>query len=187
MQKRRSIRETKNMIQTALWLPRAMHEQLKKTGGDRGLGDEIRRRLQASFDEEQVDATTHELLDAIEQIERNLSLDEPWHTDRFTFEVFKAAINELLSHYQPSSEADAGTVSKLQTMYGPEEKPETIGRILARIAIVASGRDARLRASHEGASHEGASHTEVINLSKKSTPSSGEGVDLSEQIRQRKR
>src|SRR5262245_35369871 len=85
MQKRRSIRETKNMIQTALWLPRAMHEQLKKTGGDRGLGDEIRRRLQASFDEEQVDATTHELLDAIEQIERNLSLDEPWHTDRFTF------------------------------------------------------------------------------------------------------
>ena len=46
MKKRKSIRETKNMLQTALWLPRDMHEQLKKAGGERGFGDEIRRRLQ---------------------------------------------------------------------------------------------------------------------------------------------
>ena len=45
MRKRKSTRETKNMIQTALWLPRDMHEQLKKAGGERGLGEEIRRRL----------------------------------------------------------------------------------------------------------------------------------------------
>ena len=30
MRKRKSTRETKNMIQTALWLPRDMHEKLKK-------------------------------------------------------------------------------------------------------------------------------------------------------------
>jgi len=39
----------KNMIQTALWLPRDMHERLKKEGGERGLGEAIRRRIQASF------------------------------------------------------------------------------------------------------------------------------------------
>jgi len=140
MRKRKSTRETKNMIQTALWLPREMHEQLKKAGGERGLGDEIRRRLQASFDYQQLgDANTHELLEAIQQIERNLSHDEPWHVNRFAFEVFKAAINELLSLYRPDSESQPGTMSKLQTMYGPEEKPETIGRILARIAHQSAG------------------------------------------------
>ena len=54
MKKRKSTRETKNMIQTALWLPLDMHEKLKKAGGERGLGDEIRRRLQVSFDAEQL-------------------------------------------------------------------------------------------------------------------------------------
>ena len=41
MQKRKSTGETKNMVQTALWLPREMHEALKKAGGERGLGEEI--------------------------------------------------------------------------------------------------------------------------------------------------
>ena len=67
MQKQKSTRETKNMIQTALWLPRDMHEQLKKAGGERGLGDEIRRRLQITFDAENPrrDPTTRELLEEI--------------------------------------------------------------------------------------------------------------------------
>lgn len=34
-----------SMIQTAVWLPRDMHDQLKKAGGKRGMGAEIRRRL----------------------------------------------------------------------------------------------------------------------------------------------
>src|ERR1035437_8777043 len=81
MKKRKSTNETTNMVQTALWLPRGMHEKLKKAGGERGLGDEIRRRLQNSFDAEQLprDPITDELLDAIKQIEGNL--DEPWHAN----------------------------------------------------------------------------------------------------------
>ena len=99
MPKRKSTRETKNMVQTALWLPRDMHEKLKKDGGERGLGDEIRRRLQISFDDEQQprDQTTDVLLDLIKRIALNLSLDEQWHANRFAFNVFKTAINELLS------------------------------------------------------------------------------------------
>ena len=49
MRKQKSTRETKNMIQTALWLPRDMHERLKEAGGERGLGEEIRKRLVVSF------------------------------------------------------------------------------------------------------------------------------------------
>ena len=34
MKKRKSTRETTNMIQTALWLPRDMHEKLKAGGSE---------------------------------------------------------------------------------------------------------------------------------------------------------
>ena len=141
MRQRKSTRETKNMIQTALWLPRDVHEELKKEGGERGLGDEIRRRIRLSFDFEDTrrDKTTRELLGEIEQVALSMSLDEPWHANRFAFDVFKAAINELISSHEPSSEAPE-TVAKLQAVYGPDEKPETIGRILARVFISKRGR-----------------------------------------------
>jgi hypothetical protein len=141
MQKRRSTRETKNMIQTALWLPRRMHEQLKKAGGERGLGNEIRRLIEASIDAAETprDEITSELLDQIKEI-ADLSLAEPWYTDRFAFDVFKAAINTLLSSRQPSGEARPETKDKFQATWG-EENPETIGRMIARVAMVAYARE----------------------------------------------
>ena len=45
MKKQKSSRETKYMRQTALWLPHSMYDELKRAGSERGLGDEIRRRL----------------------------------------------------------------------------------------------------------------------------------------------
>jgi len=156
MQKRKSTRETKNMIQTALWLPRDMHEKLKKEGGERGLGDEIRRRLQVSFGVEQRprDPTTDLLLDLIKRIALKLSLDEKWWSNHVAFDVFKTAINELLSDLiSPISpnEPGAGTISKLQTRYGPDEKPEAIGRKLARAALVENANEGlRLRFEREG-------------------------------------
>ena len=86
MQKRKSTRETKNMVQTALWLPREMHEALKKAGGERGLGEEIRRKLQMAFEADGAttvpgDQTTEQLLDQIWNIARALSRDEPWYAN----------------------------------------------------------------------------------------------------------
>src|SRR5262245_6347885 len=103
MRKRKSTRETKNMIQTALWIPRGMHERLKEDGGERGLGNEIRRLIEASIDaaETPKDEITSELLDQIKEI-ADLSPAPPWHTDRFAFDVFKTAINTLLSYQEPS-------------------------------------------------------------------------------------
>lgn len=136
MAKRKSTRETKNMIQTALWLPRGMHEKLKKAGGDRGLGDEIRRRLVLSYAAEETasDQTTYDLLVMIKEIAHNLSFDETWHTNRFNFDVFKVAIDTLLSLYQPSGEAQPETKAKLQKSFGHED-PEVIGRIMAHLAV----------------------------------------------------
>jgi len=94
MKKQRSNRETKNMVQTALWLPREMHDQLKKKAGERGLGEEIRRRLRVSFEvDEPPDKTTDILISAINQLAVELG---PWYANSFSFEVFKAAIIELL-------------------------------------------------------------------------------------------
>ena len=41
-----------DMVQSAIRLPRSLHERLKKAGGERGMGEEIRRRLEASFEAE---------------------------------------------------------------------------------------------------------------------------------------
>ena len=144
MKKRKSTRETKNMIQTALWLPRDLHEQLKKAGGERGLGDEIRRLIQEAMDAADAaqtpDETTNELLSMISEIAQGLSRDEPWFSNRFAFDVFKAAINELLLNHQPSGDAGSETGTKLKAIYG-DEKPETIGRIIARHAMYAFDRE----------------------------------------------
>jgi hypothetical protein len=122
-----------DMIQSAVRLPRNLHERLKKAGGERGMGEEIRRRLEASFAAEAPsDPKTRELLDKIERLALNTPLDEPWHADREVFEVFKAAINATLSSYQPSSETP-GPTGRLQSAYGQDATPETIGRILAGV------------------------------------------------------
>lgn len=130
------------MIQSAVRLPRSLHERLKKAGGRRGMGEEIRRRLQFSIDAEKIssDPTTRELLGQIEDIARDLSSDEPWFANQFAFDVFKAAVDALLLSRRPSGEAEQGTRAKLQATYG-DEKPETIGRIIARHAIIAYARE----------------------------------------------
>ena len=66
------------MVQTAVRLPQSLRDRLSKAGGERGMGEEIRRRLEASFEAEKApaDPKTRELLDAIsscaEEIARGL-------------------------------------------------------------------------------------------------------------------
>ena len=80
-----------DMVQSAVRLPRSLHERLKKAGGDRGMGDAIRRRLEASFDAEKVpkNQNTRELTNAISFFDEELVRDfGSWAKDRFAFEVF---------------------------------------------------------------------------------------------------
>jgi len=144
MKKRKSTRETKNMVQTALWLPRDTHEQLKKTGGERGLGEEIRRLIDVALDRADTaqtpDEMTGEFLDQVKEIVRDLSADQPLWASPDAFDAFKAAINVLLELYRPRSEAKPGAGADLRALYGGE-KPEIIGRIIAHRAMHAYGRE----------------------------------------------
>jgi hypothetical protein len=140
MKKGKSSHKTKNMVQTAVWLPYSMRDDLKRAAGGEGeMGNEIRRRLQISLKADQSlrDKRTTELINAIMRIDGNLPV-KPWHEDRLGFEVFKAALSELLAEYQPKSEVQSASAKELQNRYGENEKPETVGRILARAALMAA-------------------------------------------------
>jgi hypothetical protein len=131
MKKGRSIRETLKMIQTAVWLPRDMHEKLKKEGGKRGLGEEIRRRLKNSLKDEQPrDPETAKLLSAIKHIDGKF--DEPWHAHDFDYDVFRAAMSVLIEHY-PWGRPPEGSTSKLRDKYS--EDAGTVGKFFALDAI----------------------------------------------------
>jgi hypothetical protein len=148
MRRRKSIRETKNMIQTALWLPRDMHERLKRDGGERGLGDEIRRRVQCALTaaETPSDEITAEVLDQLKDILR----DHPeWHADRFVYGVVRAAMDVVFSRHQPSGEGKPETKAHLRALYG-QETSEAIGKLIGFVAMKAYARERAGKAFLEG-------------------------------------
>jgi hypothetical protein len=111
------------------------------------LGEGIRRRLQVSFeaDPRPRDQMTNLLLDLIKRIALNLSLDEEWWANPFAADVFKTAISELVqetaSFVGGGRLSEPGAKTKFQIRYGPDEKPETIGRILTRTAFVENAQE----------------------------------------------
>ena len=133
--KRQKDRE---MIQSAVRFPQWLHEQLQKAGGARGMSEEIRRRLELTFAGEgaPTDEITDEVMAEIREIAADLSRYGSWHTDRDAFDVFKAAVNALLSTHQPRSEPNPETKAHLRAVYG-EKTSEDIGLILAHAAIFA--------------------------------------------------
>lgn len=125
-----------DMVQSAIRLPRSLHQRLKKTGGERGMGEEIRRRLEASFDAEKApaEAKTRELLDAISYCaERTADDYRSWWGDAFSFEILKECVNMLLMRDQPKGEAvpKPNPAGMHDIIYGPEylPKPEELSRL----------------------------------------------------------
>src|SRR5262249_34431219 len=111
-----------DMIQSAIRLPRRLHERLKKAGGERGMGEEIRRRLEASFihDVERGDPKTREFLDAISFVAgQTANYYGSWSKDAFAFQVLKASIGLLLKHYQPEGDPIRANPTRLgETIFG---------------------------------------------------------------------
>lgn len=135
MKKQRPTRNTKNMIQTALWLPRDMHRRLKEAARDGKMSEEIRRRLEVSM-REPVDERTDVLVDLIRKVAHGLLADEAWWGDPFAVNAFKAAINELVVGI-PRRETEPTGASKLQIRFGTEN-PETVGKALAQAVLVSN-------------------------------------------------
>jgi len=142
----KTARETTQMIQTAVWLPRGMHERLKRDGGERGLGDEIRRRLQLTVDADQQwrDPVTELLVNDVRKIVFRLADgNKTWWEDRWAAKTLKEAVFRLIQRLCPSSEEGGESaqpapalLEKLQAKYGPDLNSEKIGRLLADEALV---------------------------------------------------
>jgi hypothetical protein len=124
-----------HMVQSAVRLPRSLHERLKNAGGDRGMGDEIRRRLEASFEAEKIpgNPNTRELINAISFADEELLRDfGSWSKDRFAFEVFRESVSGLLKHYEPKGEPIPlpNPDGLAEILYAENPSAEDVGRFL---------------------------------------------------------
>jgi hypothetical protein len=134
-------------IQTSLRLPHELYEQLSQAAGDRGIGEEIRQRCQASFAHElSDDPETAELATAVAKLASAASsYYRPWHEDPHTFAIVKEAIDLLLACYRPKGDPvpapkgdpvpapNAGNLADV--LWGPEHSPKLVARTLVASEI----------------------------------------------------
>ena len=118
--------------QTSLRMSEDLHRRLFKAAEAAGhsLGEEIRRRLEASFEPEPTDPQTRKLLAAIAYVATGMMLDGIWHDDLRLFKAFEVAVLTLLSRFEP-----AGISSEAPFIFSkPDDPPETVGRVHAGFA-----------------------------------------------------
>lgn len=130
-------------IHTTFRVPRELHERLTAAAAKaegRGIGEEIRRRLEESFVSEVEDVQTNALTFAIRRMAREIrGVYGTWHEDPFAFEVFKASVTILLGYFRPKGEAKpppSDPDDPVAIYYGLDATPETAGRIIAARATV---------------------------------------------------
>ena len=129
-------------MQTSVRLPRELHERLMAVAGNKGIGEEMRQRLEASFDPQQrrVDPKTAELLDGVANVARTIgSFYAPWHENPYALAAVRSAVETLLTALGPKGEPvfrprpDNEGWSDL--LFDPKDPPETAGRMLAMSAL----------------------------------------------------
>jgi hypothetical protein len=104
------------------------------------MGEEIRRRLEASFDAEAKapsDPKTRELLEAISFCAEQIARDcHSWSEDAFAFEVLKRCVNMLLKHFQPKGEPvpnlKPDSLFVIDPLFSPTQ-PEELSRSYVRL------------------------------------------------------
>ena len=130
------------MVHTAVVLPRDLIEHLRKDAeaADRGLSTEIRQRLQLTYDWEGLprDPQTSDLVEAIKILARNIASDvgEKWYEHRYALAAFKAGVATFLALHQP--EGDERVRPDMGSVGGPDDPPDVVGRIHARLIIAAN-------------------------------------------------
>jgi hypothetical protein len=125
--------------QTAIRLPTDLYQRLKRAGGERGMAEQIRSRLEASFEVKKTYAPeTQELLAAIARAaDETAAYYGDCVKDAFSFEVLKLCIELLLKTYQPEGEVrpnpDHSAFPEAEMLFGPEHSPHDISRVLVRV------------------------------------------------------
>ncbi len=121
-----------------LRLPQELHGQLKEAAGGRSVSEEIRRRLEWSLLNDWTnDPQTGCALDAIGNLARNVRpYFGDWHKNRYAFDVFKVAVDAVLTKVRPKGEPKAPPDDG---EFRPGDTPEAAGKALAAAEIIARG------------------------------------------------
>ena len=125
-------------VQTTIRLPREMYEGLTKGGAQ--FGAEVRRHLEESMSLGRIDPKTRALMKLVAKIAQAIEADGRWHEDAYIFEIFKAGVLTLLSHYQPVGDPGLGNPATKYTMYIPDQhEPDMVGQIVAQTFLNLGG------------------------------------------------
>ena len=125
--------------QTSLRLPHDLYERLSQAAGDRGIGEEIRQRCQASFaPEPSEDPKTAELATAVAKLASEASsYYRPWHEDPHTYAIVKVGMGLLLACYQPKGDPvpTPNPHNLADVLWAPKHSPEDVARTLVASEI----------------------------------------------------
>jgi hypothetical protein len=120
--------------QAAVRFPTELYERLKEAGGERGMSEEIRRRLDASFEPTAGDPKTRELLEVITKLAGEFAAEgTPWSENKFGWEAFRIAVAEVLNHFDPGKGdyVGGGALPQSSYFYALEMTPEQAGTLIA--------------------------------------------------------
>lgn len=115
-------------VHTAVVLPPDLLEHLRRS--DRGVSEEVRRRVALTFEQDALDAVTRELCTGLVDIAARLQVDygKEWHASPDAYRAFVAAVVQRLTQYLPTPRTGVGASDLLE----PNDEPETIGRMRER-------------------------------------------------------
>jgi hypothetical protein len=134
-------RKSEKDMQTSLRLPRALYEQLARAAAQNGvgIGEEIRSRVELSFEMDDADPDVRQLAEMIVWVaEHQEAIAGAWRESTFSFETFKTAINTVLSYYAPKGETGnlgPPSGSLADVLLGAEASTELSGKSLALGAL----------------------------------------------------
>lgn len=134
-EKKKRRRSAPAMVHTAVVLPPDMIERLKQS--ERGLSEEIRRRLERSLAEDAalaaIDPETQDLIEAVawmaDQLQRDTSV--PWHYHQRAHEALSTAFQTYFASLKPPLSEGPPGVTDLFLAYLADD-PQTLGRAIAR-------------------------------------------------------
>jgi hypothetical protein len=121
------------MRQLSLKLPEEMWQRLQELAGQTGntVGEEIRRRLEASFEadeERRRDPALAEFQRLTGELAQMVELDRGWR-ERFGFDIFAAGVAALLERWCPPPAA-----SRRVSVHDPErDDPATVALTYLRL------------------------------------------------------
>jgi hypothetical protein len=140
---------TKSDVQTSLRLPEELRNRLAQAASaeGRGIGEEIRRRLERTFAEDDAvtvrvpptqDEETGRTLRVFAAMAAIVAGEwSPWHADAGAFAVFKAGIEDVLSRHQPEAGGAVPKTDRGAALFKGD--PVRAGGVLAFSAEIAEG------------------------------------------------